>query len=399
MSAPTLPAGFTLHRDITPLPKQWTFWCNRIIGNQPIGPVAPLAFAANKTLNGFGAGTVVLPARNSPLTTDDLLRLWSWRLWAYYDGKPVWCGAPTGIVDHGTATVELTLTELAGYLTMRQLEVAKNYRGTEQLTIARELAAPVSAVGVNVVVSPSAAFKRDRQYEFLDGENRADLLTNLAGVISGPEFRTEYDTNPATGLPAATLRLAYPRVGTDTGLGLTVPGNLVDNFAATWDSENLRTRTYAVGTLPENAPDNAKQPVVVVDRPQPDLPQLDRVDDHEGTILVATLKDKANTAASIYATPTLNVTGSVFETNPPLTDYGVGDNVTVIIRDDLLPGGYSTSARLGGISFDAATGKCEWTLALTSPPAKPRDTLAGRLRGLSTSVHKIFRGPNLEVQP
>ncbi len=98
-------------------------------------------------------------------------------------------------------------------------------------------------------------------------------------------------TTPAN-RPQARLRIGWPRVGSDAaGLGLTVPGSIV-NYRYQMDSDELRTRTYAVGDLPENAHSDPDQPppprpVVIEERPNPLLPRLDAVDDWPGTILVA----------------------------------------------------------------------------------------------------------------
>lgn len=374
----------------TPIPGQWSFWCDRTVGAIPLGPVAPTAFSYSTTLSGFGNGTVTLPVDTVPLSRDDLLNLWSWRLWAFYDGAPMWCGCPTGVTDEGRATVEVTLTELAGYLTRRQFDTTRNYVQQEQTYIASQIAGPVTAVGVVIVTEPGSGFKRDRSYEYLEGESRAELLTNLSQVISGPEFRSEYGIDPTTGAMTATLRIAYPRVGSSaSNLGIVVPGGALE-YSGAWDADLFRTHTFAVGDLPENAAENAVQPVVVVDRPIAGLPRLDSVDEWPGTILVSTLTERANTAATIYARPTYDVSASTFESSPPLGSYGLGDDVTVNIITPLLPDGLVTTGRLVGLSADAVTGKVDWTVSATVPPARPRATLSGRLARLDSARYAMF---------
>ena len=150
----------------------WSFWADTIIGASPLGPVQPVAFTCNMPLSDFGAGSVTLPATmGGGITPDRALRLWSWRLWAYYAGKLVWCGVPTGVKDTGSVGVALTLTELPGYLTKRLLDVPAGltYSQVEQTTIARTIAAPVSDVGVQLVTVPGAGFLRDRTYAYLEG--------------------------------------------------------------------------------------------------------------------------------------------------------------------------------------------------------------------------------------
>jgi hypothetical protein len=376
-----------------PLPGQWTFWADLIIGAVPLGPVDVSSFSYTSKLSGYGTGsvTVMLPSGMDPAR---LLRLWSWRLWASYDGVPVWCGVPTGITDTGAVSVELTLTELTGYLTRRQMGVypSKVYSQVEQTTIAADLASPLLDVGVAITTSAGGGFLRDRTYEYLEGDSRGELLTNLAGVISGPEFRAEYALT-GTG-PACTLRIAYPRVGSGAaGLGVSVPGPALD-YQAAWDADQLRTRTYAVGDLPDGAAEGTPQPVSVVDRPQADLPRLDAVDDWTGTILTTSLAENANTSATQQAAPALTLTATPAVDFPSLATYAVGDDVTVTATDPLLPGGLYVPGRLTQLDVDAAAGTAAWTMVSTTPPPKARATLAGRLDRLDKMTRGIFHsGP------
>lgn len=361
-----------------PLPEEWTFWADTIVGAVPLGPVQATAFSCVRKLSDFGSGSVTLPVESTALNQERLLRLWSWRLWAFYAGVPYFCGVPTGITDDGSAVTTLTLTELTGYLTKRQWDVQDmSHTQTEQTEIARQIASPLADVGVDIVTEPGSGFLRDRSYAYLESEHRGQLLINLSQVISGPQFRTEYSMSPA-GRPVCTLRVAYPRVGTATGLGMTVPGS-VTGFSAAWDSDKLRTRTFAVGELAEDAPEGTPKPAVIEDRPQPDLPRLDEADDWAGVILTSTLTERANTAATQYASPVLDLgeTGSLDD--PPVTTYGPGDDVTVRIVTPLLSGGIEETAQLTECTVDAGTGTAAWKVTATLPPPQARQTLNQRL--------------------
>jgi hypothetical protein len=372
------------------VPGKWTFWCDTIIGAIPLGPVQPLAFRCSWKLSGFGAGSVTLPADSVALHRDQVLRLWSWRIWAFYAGEVVWCGIPTGITDDGGPAVSLTLTELPGYLVKRQFDVSPSarYDQVEQTEIARQLAQPVEDVGVVILTEPGPGFLRDRTYEFLEGQNRAELLTNLSGVISGPQFRAEYGLTPAH-IPSCALRIAYPRVGTDVGLGLTVPGRAVAHSAA-WDGDQLRTRTFAVGDLPEDAAEGEPRPCQIEDRPQAGLPRLDARDEWPSVILLSTLAERAATAATQQAAPALELTGTAPENSPPVGSYRVGDTVTLNITTPLLAGGLTAGAVLTEIEANAAAGTASWTVAVTSPPPVPRATLTATLARMQSSLGRVL---------
>jgi hypothetical protein len=370
-----------------PLPGQWTFWADTIVGQVPLGPVSPTGFSCTWRLSGFGNGEVTLPA-SSPVGQDRMLRLWSWRLWAWWGGRPVWCGVPSGIRDEGRASVTLTLTELPGYLQKRVLEAAYSPVQVEQTEIGRYLAAPVADVGVRVVTDPGPGFLRDRAYEMLEGQNRAELLSNLAGVISGPQFRSEYAL--AGAVPDCALRIAYPRVGGDSGLGVMVPGRAAD-YSAAWDSDAMRTHTFAVGDLPEDAPEGAQKPVAVEDRPQPDLPRLDAVDDWPSTILLSTLRERAAQMATANAAPALQLSATARDNLPPLGSYGVGDTVTVRITSPLLAGGLDVAGVLTEMTASAGEGTVNWQVSTGSPPPTPRPTLNQRLNRLDYVTAGVFR--------
>ena len=273
-------------RPTVPLPGRWTFWAETMIGRQILGMVDVASFYCVRRLSAFGHGNVTV---NLPcgLESSRVLALWSWRLWAFYDGQPYWCGVPTGIADQdGSAHVQLTLIELPGYLTRRQWEhwPDKSFTQEEQTEIARDIARPAEDVGVVIETDPGPGELRDRRYEFLEGGSRGQLLINLTGVIDGPEYRTEYrmrrgppGVRAADRLPAGRRRRRRARPVGARG-DPRLPGQL--------DSDQLRTVTYAVGDLPHDAggEDEARppRPCVIARVSGLDLPQLDMVDDWPG---------------------------------------------------------------------------------------------------------------------
>lgn len=374
-----------------PLPAQWTFWADTIIGHDPLGHLQPSAFSASRVLSGFGSGAVTLPVTSSAMDQARLLKLWSWRLWAYYGGRPWWCGVPTGIADDSGPTASLTLTELPGYLEKRQFDVhpSQRFDQVEQVQIAATLAAPVTDVGVSIITNAGPGFPRDRTYEYLESDSRAQLLKNLSEVISGPQYRAEYSVSSA-GRPVCSLRIAYPRVGGPTGLGVSVPGSAT-GFDAKWDADELRTRTFAVGEVPEDAPEGTPKPVAVKDLPQAGLPRLDEVDDYPGVILQSTLIERAASMSVQHAQPVLDLTASAVASSPPLTSYAPGDDVTVRVATPLLPGGLDVTGQLTEVSVNAATGAVTWTVAVTQPPPRARETLSGRLDRIDLTVRSAYR--------
>ena len=392
-----------------PLPGLWTFWADRYVSPgvfEPVGPLQATSFNCIRRLSGFGTGDIIIVTETASLTRAELLRLWGWRLWAYYGDppRPVWCGMPNGITDDGRAVISFTLAEVTGYLRKRQWDLAgsygtlvgspathRRYDQVEQVNIARDLAAPVADVGVAITTSPGPGFPRDRSMAFLEGESRGQLLVNLAGVIEGPEWRTNYYTGN-DGLPRAELAIAYPRVGSDLpGLGATVPGTAVD-YTLKWDADEFRTRTYAVGEAPESV-DGVEQPKIshMTDRPQAGFPRLDEVDDWPGVTVMSTLQERAETSATIYATPTLDASVNVPAIQPPYGTYGPGDTVHLLITGPLQPDGFEIEGRLTELSVNARESRCGWTVSVTEPPGQPRQTLTQQLADLRRLATGVFR--------
>jgi hypothetical protein len=373
----------------------WTFYADLSVPPYTLlGPVTLAGFNPTWKLSDYGAADVVMPAgEGAALSRADLLRPYTWRLWASYAGIPVWAGLPIAVDDEGGRGIAMAFAELPGYLAKRQWAQRQTYTQVEQTTIARALAQPVEDIGMTITTRPGPGFARDRTYEMLESTGRAELLTNLSQVIEGPEFRAEYHLT--AGRPSAELVIAYPRVGSNaSGLGLTVPLGAA-GFHIKWDSARQRTRTFAVGELREDAPEGAERPVEIENRPQPGVPQLDEVDDWPGVVLRTTLRERANANATSYALPVVEITGTVPVSLPRLGTYGVGDDVTVDITDPLLAGGYHTVGRLNEIQVDAAAGTAAWTVVAALPPPLP-STLARRLFQLESNQANIFRR-NVEI--
>jgi hypothetical protein len=161
------------------------------------------------------------------------------------------------------------------------------------------------------------------------------------------------------------------------------------------DSDQLRTRTFAVGDLPHDAPEGTPRPVVIAYVDNPRLPRLDAVDDWPGTILQSTLTERAITAQTINQVGAQSVTGSPPESYPSITSYGPGDTVTVRAVTPLIPDGIMFAARLDQVEINAATGLATWTAGFTSPPQATRETVGGAFLRLDKATAAQFHGGGL----
>jgi hypothetical protein len=378
----------------------WTFYVDGAVPPfTRTGQIEVTAFTCSWVLSGFGSGEATIVAGDGGVSRDILLSLWGWRLWVLYAGLPVWAGFPVGVSDDGGSAVKVALTELPGYLGRKQYALNHTYSQVEQTAIASDLASPLANVGVPVTAIAGPGNLRDRTYTYLQAD-RGQLLTELSQVLGGPEFRSEYSLSSG-GLPTCTLKIAYPRVGGATGLALVVPGGGV-SFTATWASDQMRTRTFAVGNTAPNAPTTATRPVVVVNQPQAGVPELDTADDWSGVSLTSTLTENANASASTYARPSLALEAVLPASDPPIGSYAVGDDVAVALADPLLPAGLASIGRLGSASLDAAAGTVTWEVAVVFPPPQ-RLTLSSRLgkltRQTASLLHQSLQAPPGGINP
>jgi len=368
----------------------WTFFADSAVAPfADIGPVQVVAFTAGWQLSGFGSGEATIAiGPKSALTRAMLMQLWTWRLWAFYQGEPVWAGCATGVIDQGNQTVTVSLSELTGYLALKQYALNHTYTGAEQCSIAADLASPLSNIGVAVATQPGPGQNRDRTYTFLQS-SRAQMLTDLSQVISGPEFRSEYSAGSGGVGAACTLRIAYPRVGSASGLAVVVPHGAI-SFRTTWAGDMMRTRTFAVGDLAPNAPTTATKPVVTIVAPQAGVPELDHVDDWPGVSVAATLNEYASSYSQSYAQPALSLEVVMPLMSPLLGSYLVGDDVAVSLADPLVPSGLNATGRLTALQLDAGTGTVTWTVSISLPHPRPYASLSAQLTALHRKTAGIF---------
>jgi hypothetical protein len=383
------------------LPQAWTFWADvGVPPYTPLGMVRAVNFSCNWVLSGFGQGQAEIPIAEGGLSRDLLLQFWGYRLWAFYGGNPIWAGMPTGLVDAGGDSVAVSLAELPGYLGVKQYATNQVYTNVEQTTIAADLAARLDNIGVPRVIVPGSGVLRSRTFTYLMGQSRAQLLADFCNVTNAPEFRSEYAMSG--GRPQCSFKIAFPRCGGASGLGLVMPGGVV-SAQATWGSDKFRTRTFSVGDLGPNAATTANRPVEVRVLPQAGVPEVDCVDDHPGDTQRATISDLADTYASIYASPVLELTAVMPASAPAVGTYNVGDDVAISLADPLMPTGMTGTGRLISAALDAGAGTVTWTVAVTVPPPRKSQTLLARLHrldmGASGRLHTSLDPPPGGINP
>jgi hypothetical protein len=117
----------------------------------------------------------------------------------------------------------------------------------------------------------------------------------------------------------------------------------------------------------------------------------------------AEVAEYADTYASIYANPVLELTAVMPASAPPVGSYNVGDDVAISLADPLMPSGMTGTGRLIKADLNAGAGTVDWTVAVTVPPPRPSQTLLSRLHrldmGASGRIHTSLDPPPGGINP
>lgn len=205
----------------------------------------------------------------------DVLGPWRRVIWPCRDGRPYGAFVVTSLAPFGprSTSVEFAAQRIDSVLTRREIVSTLVFRQVEQLEIFRDLvrfalSRPVVAVdpvyaamvtqlpGADVPAlrlgSELSGVLRDRLdnddgYQLARHPKVSDMLTNLTQLEGGFEYRLDYGRDSVTGLPAATVRLGYPQLGSATPVvPLEYPGNIVTwTYAA--DTSDTATAFTAYG--------------------------------------------------------------------------------------------------------------------------------------------------------
>lgn len=290
---------------------------------------------------------------------------------------PVWGGIITRRVRSGGDTVELSLSTVEAYLDRRFVPDVR-YDQVEQCQLAADLVSRAVLDGTTplVVAYVPGSTRRDRVYTHASDKTVLSALSELSGVIGGPEFtvtwrRVDGGDDPAGYVPV--LQIA-DRIGVSAPVGLSpavtfeMPGSLHDvELVEDWSAGSGATRVLAVSSPADQdtaRPESA--PAVAVDHDRPttehrwspssSITRVDTLTEHAAAALEV-LRDGAQ-ALALTATA---------EQYPRLgQDWALGDDIGYQIGARHPDGTDSVPAFPGGLSGVARA--IGWRLDLSNPP-------------------------------
>lgn len=297
-------------------------------------------------LNAAGANvlTATTPARNALYIDRDGVLVW---------GGIVWNRA------YNSDTQQLTITarEFESYFERRRITTTQVFSNQDQFTVVNTLVNNMQAVtggdiGIVVpsVTSGTLVTKVFYQYEY---KSVMSAIQDLSRATTGFDFTIQvaYDAN---GNPTKTLSLNAPRSGyvyssTDpNAFVLQFPAGNVISYEYPEEGASTANTLYAIGMGYSDGKflATATDPNAVLSQGWPVLEDTVSYSDVYNQSLLNTLA--AGKLAAV-ATPPVVVKVTV----PPYVDpvfgsYKVGDDMRLLIRDDLFPSGLDTVYRLVG---------------------------------------------------
>lgn len=274
--------------------------------------------------------------------------------------SPVWGGYVVKDMRTDGDIKALPLATLEAYMDKRFVG-DKTYTGVGQNAIVADLATTcLSSLPIRVEYSGPGAL-RDREYQDSDDKSLLSILSELMGVIGGPEWTIgwEHQSNPERYTPV--LRVG-DRIGVSPAPGMApaatfeLPGSVTSvEYAEDWSAGKGATDVMAVssataGDRPESPHQVAADPTRLIFEhrftPSTSITDVATLTSHAQRTLASLSRGTRSLAlsANVDAAPRLGV------------DWRIGDTVGYVLNGPAFPGGWSGTARAIG-----------WDLTLTEP--------------------------------
>ena len=253
------------------------------------------------------------------------------------DTQPIWGGLVTQCVPGSGDTIPMSLATEESYLDRRYVGDV-TYTGVGQNAIVADLIAryvatgPLGGIPIRVVQVGGAGTLRDRSYTDASDKSIYSVLTELAGVVGGPEWTIEWEhlTSPERYCPVLYVGA---RIGTQVMAGMApsavfdLPGcitemtNPRDYSAGKGANDVMATSSATADVRPQSphqlAPDDGRPTYEHRFTPSTSITDVSTLTDHAQAAL-ASLAPGASAvtlSAAVVAAPKLGV------------DWQLGDDV------------------------------------------------------------------------
>lgn len=301
----------------------------------------PVSMNFETVLNGVGNGTLTFPIRDVAIRD-----VWPKLTLIYimFRNEPVYAGIVEAFesnTENGTTRVGLKSVE--NYLFGRRIRQTFAFESVEQTVIARDLVDAVAPTAFLKAEALQSTRLRDRIYEDFDRTDLGQAISNLTGVLGGPDWEMTY-RRTLSGMRVATIRFA-DRVGTDRNVVLSSTRGVAATLSV--DGSAVANTVDAKG----HGEDEDTLYATAVDDDSP-YPPYDAVTNHTTVKQLSTLQEHADgdldDRREPDAVPGIKVVGP----DPPPAMLRLGDDVRVEVDHGAAT--YVGDARILGIAYRVA---------------------------------------------
>lgn len=277
------------------------------------------------------------------------------------DPVPLWGGLVLRRTRSLGDEVELSVASIESYLDRRYVH-DRTFAGTAQTDIVRLLVTETATSFPIRVQAAASTVLRDRNYRDASDKTLLSVLSELSGVIAGPEWTVgwEHQTNPERYTPVLITadRLGSPAApGMGPGATFEAPGPVTNvQFVEDYGDGKGATDVMAVSTASEDTrPQSPHQVAGTSERP----PFEHRFTPSTSISQVSTLVQHAQAALAAMSDGAQALTlSAVVEDAPRLNrDWFLGDDVGYAVQAPAFPDGLSGVARSIG-----------WEITFEEPP-------------------------------
>lgn len=327
------------------------------------------------TMNGYTTAQAALPLPDAPLAWPQATKPFA-AYWVLLDDEmPIWGGIVTRRVRSDGDKVTVALMDIPGYF-LRRYVGDETFSDVDQCEIVETLVDTYVGDSLPIAVSASAsATTRDRTYTDASDKTIFSVITELAGVINGPEWRIGWAEGTSGGQVTFTPVLyvadrlgSEPPSGLDPAVTFQAPGALSNSGAAVTSAtvtegygageganDTLATSTAISDTRPESAHFTYADPDRLVAEyrftPSTSITNTDTLDGHAEAALARMQEGRTGAEVS-----------TVYAGDPKIdVDLVLGDTVGLVLGGTFndngdpampaFPEAYVATARLMGWSL------------------------------------------------
>lgn len=350
--------------------------CETVTGKN-LGPLDATVSNWQRELNGTDTATITLAPGALTTGTRDQLRLyttpWKMSLLICWNGAPVWAG-PVITRQWSAKATTINAAGIKNIFLRRKAHTWATPFASQSLAYSNMSLGTIAQTLVQLgcshpggalpITYPATETSTDvtfaRTYAGFELKNIADLLTELTGVINGPDidFLPVWTDSTQTAMKWSMRigTLAQPQMYSPNQVVFDAaqPGSSVSDLSYTEDASQLTTAAWSAGSGTDVG--ILMSQTVSSTLTSVGFPLLEEEIDHKTVAIQATLDAHSAGDLAAHATPIIQWSLTIDSTQPPaLSSFNLGDQARVRIANHVwIPDG-DYLMRIMGMSGNSST--------------------------------------------